>query len=495
MTDPANKGGSSSANEAEQTIEAIHQGDVDALVVSGPNGPQVVMLDNGDQPYRLLVERMSEGALTLDASKRIMYANRRLIELTGMPADGIVGTDLASLIEGPVTLDSDSGSFEARLRCQGRTIPVSVWFSTLSIGGTHSRLATITDLSVQHQVEEVVSAERFARSILEQSTEAVVVLAPNGRITHASLIAEDIAGRSPIGLTFSDAFTVDERDHAQVGDLVSLPAGSLDTMLAAKPFHGVELRLGQGKGRDRSFLLSAGPLLDENRTAVGAIVTLTDITERKRAEERQTVLVAELNHRVKNILAVVQAVAAQTLRTSSSLQAFSAAFSGRIKALSLAHDILTRTRWTGIGLNELLEGVLSPYRMTEPRRVRLLGPPVLLPARAVVPLSMALHEMATNASKYGALSSPSGTVQVEWSVGRNGTSLVDMRWLERGGPELTAGKRSGFGTTLIDRVVRNDLEGTVDLVFAEDGLHGTLKFPLRTYSDLNDLSGGAQQSP
>ncbi len=131
--------------------------------------------------------------------------------------------------------------------------------------------------------------------------------------------------------------------------------------------------------------MSAGPLLDDARRPIGAIVTLTDITARKRSEEQQTMLVAELNHRVKNILAVVQAISSQTVRTSESLPVYSATFAGRIKALSVAHDILTRTRWKGIGLNELLENVLSPYLVAGGSRISLTGPPILLPARTVCP--------------------------------------------------------------------------------------------------------------
>ena len=121
------------------------------------------------------------------------------------------------------------------------------------------------------------------------------------------------------------------------------------------------------------------------------------MTERKRAEEQQTTMVAELNHRVTNIVAIVQSVAAQTVRSSSTLKDFADAFTGRLRALAIAHDILTETRWIGIGLNELLVAVLAPYRTPEDPRIGIMGPAILLPARAVVPLSTRLHEMTTNA--------------------------------------------------------------------------------------------------
>jgi two-component sensor histidine kinase len=260
-------------------------------------------------------------------------------------------------------------------------------------------------------------------------------------------------------------------------------------MLATKPFHGVEVRLLGSRHEKRSFLLSAGSLLNDAKEPVGAIVTLTEITERKRAEEQQTILVAELNHRVKNILAVVQAVSAQTIRASSSLTTFKGAFAGRIQALSIAHDMLTRTRWIGIGLSELLEAVLAPYR--NEGRIVLDGAPVLLPARVIVPLSMVLHELATNASKYGSLSASQGAVHLRWEIIQNGTPQVRIVWSEHGGPPVNASKRTGFGTTLIQRVIAYDLEGEVDVSFAPQGVHATMTFPLRSGTQFNDLPGAA----
>lgn len=469
-------------NEAEATIEAIHEGKVDALVVNGPEGPQIVMLQNADQPYRVLVERMSDGALTAGPDGLILYANRRLADLTGELAESLIGRKFSTLFDDAEMVGSENVSVPARLRARGSTIPVSVWLSSIFMGGVSAQLVTITDLSAQHKFQEIVSAERFARSILEQSTEAIVVLGHDGRISHASLVAEEMAAQAPVGRMFTQAFHVEK---------ASLPIGKLDAMLAVKPFHGVEIELAHPRHGPGSFLLSAGPLLDEAKHPIGAVVTLTNITARKRAEEQQTILVAELNHRVKNILAVVQAVSSQTMRTSPSLQTFSATFSGRIRALAMAHDILTRTRWRGIGLAELLESVLSPYQGPGQDRVRISGPPVLLPARTVVPLSMVLHELATNASKYGALSSQLGRVDVDWSVGHNGTPAVAMNWTEVHGPKIPAAVAAGFGTTLIRRVIGQDLEGSVELDFERDGLRSLIKFPIRTHGELNDLRGGA----
>jgi len=473
------KSGPASPSDAEETVEAIHHGNVDAVVVRGPEGLRVLMLEGADQPYRMLVERMSDGALTLSLDNTILYANQRLSELLGRTPDDLIGKQFDSLFAEASPSVEDGSTGEGILLGAASALPVAVWSSSISIGGLSVRLVTITDLSVQRRAEQIANAERFARSILEQATEAILVLSSDGRITHASGMAEEIATASPVGRRFSDVFPLDVQTAAHTGIVSRFARESLDIALATKPFHGVEVKLHNRSVSKRFFLLSAGQLLNDAKEPVGSVVTLTDITARKRAEDQQAMLVAELNHRVKNILAIVQSVARQTMRASSSLTSFSIAFSGRVKALALAHDILTRTRWIGIGLNELLTAVLEPYRGVDQTRVTLQGPPVLLPAQAVMPLSMAMHELATNASKYGALTVQQGTVTIDWTVRNDGALRVDLTWIERSGPRIEPREASGFGTKLIDRVVGYDLDGKATLFFEPAGLRAVLSFPIK----------------
>ncbi len=352
--------------DADETVQAIHQGDIDAVVVMRAlDGPQVILLHGAEEPYRVLVERMSDGALTAGPDGVILYVNDRLCEQTGYSAVELVGRQLGSLFEGERPRLVPEITAEASLLRNGDdAMPVAVWSRPISIASTTATLVRLTDLSVHRRAEQIAAAERFARSVLEQATEAVVVLSPDGHITHASWRAEQLAEKSPVGRTFSEAFPLEAQRTDEAGTLAleQFSAESLDTMLATRPFHGVEVKLRGERNARSAFLLSAGPLVDEGRHNVGSIVTLTDITERKRAEEQLTIMVAELNHRVKNILAIVQSVAAQTVRSSGSLEDFADAFTGRLKALAIAHDLLTQTRWIGIGLNELLAAVLAPYR-------------------------------------------------------------------------------------------------------------------------------------
>jgi PAS domain S-box-containing protein len=468
--------------DAEETVRAIHHGHVDAVVVlKDQETPQIILLQGADKPYRVLVEHMSDGALTFGMDGTILYVNARVSELTGYAAEDLVGRHVATLFEGNgPPLDADI-SIEARLsRSDNTSLPVKVWTRAISIDdSTLTTLVTLTDLSVHRRAEQIAAAERFARSVLEQATEAIVVLGPEGRITHASALAEELAEQPPVGCTFSKAFPLEAQSADQARTLARFSAESLDRLLAAKPFHGVEVKLRSKRLANRSFLLSAGPLYDDGKVCVGSIVTLTEITERKRAEEQQAMLVAELNHRVKNILAVVRSVASQTAGSSASMDGFTSAFSGRLKAVALAHDILTATRWIGAGLNELITAVLAPYHSADSRRVTMDGPAILLPADALLPLSMAFHELATNAVKYGALSSQDGRIEITWRSA-DADRTVELVWLERDGPKVEPGASSGFGMRLIDRVIAYDLDGGSEIDFDPLGLRCTLRFRVRT---------------
>jgi PAS domain S-box-containing protein len=494
MSDPKRNSKPPALKDAQETVEAIHRGDIDAVVVMrGLEGPQVVLLHGAEEPYRVLVEQMSDGALTAGPDGVILYVNDRLCELTGLPSDALVGRQFASLFDGePPPLSRDVAVEASLLRIGGDAMPVVVSPRPISIGETDAILVRLTDHSIHRRAEQIAAAERFARSVLEQATEAVVVLSPDGHITHASWRAEQLAERPPVGCTFSEAFPLVAQNSEGEGTLARFSAESLDTMLATRPFHGVEVRLrGERHAQTAYYLLNAGPLIDDNLTNVGSIVTLTDMTERKRVEERQTMMVAELNHRVKNILAIVQAVAAQTVRSSRSLDDFTDAFTGRLKALAVAHDILTKTRWIGVGVGELLTAVLAPYRSPDEARLSILGPPVLLPARAVTPLSMALHEMATNAVKYGALSTRRGAIEITWRVSDCANPVVELVWQESGGPKVKARAVEGFGAKLIAQVIEHDLGGKTDIDLAVAGARVTLIFPLEAHEGARAGGTGA----
>jgi PAS domain S-box-containing protein len=463
-------------DDAEQVIHAIHHGDVDAFVVVKGGDPQVITLAGADEPYRVLVQRMNEGVLTVDSDGYIIFVNDRLSELTGFPAEDLIDRHVATLFTGePPALVPDASLEASLLRRDNSQLPIKVWTRPISIGDKSATLVTLTDLSVYRRAEQLAAAERFTRSILEQATNAIVVLAPDGSITHASLMAEDLAEQPPVGRAFSQAFPL-EAYNTTDALLQRFSAKELDHALATKPFHGVEIKFRSERLSKRVFLLSAGPLLDEKKVSVGSIVTLTEISERKRAEEQQATIAAELNHRFKNMLSLVQSLAAQTVRSSETLETFNDAFSGRLQAMASAHDLLTQTHSRGIGLSELATSIFAPFRSRD-ERIKASGSQIVLPADAVVPLAMALHELTTNAVKYGALSNASGHIDIAWRLVEQNGSQVELTWQESGGPAVKR-RAAGFGTKLINRVL-HDLGAETEMKFDPQGVRCRVAFPLR----------------
>lgn len=197
----------------------------------------------------------------------------------------------------------------------------------------------------------------------------------------------------------------------------------------------------------------------------------TEIEERKQAQTQQSLLIRELHHRVKNTLATVQAVVGATARSALSIEDFYQAFVGRIISLANTHSLLTEAVWQTASLREILEKELRPYNDTRGERIVLNGPAVELPSDAAVPIGMAIHELTTNAAKYGALSVPGGKVAVSWEAepAEDGTRLK-LVWEERGGPVVSAPTRQGFGSRLLHRVLATQLNAKVEMDFNATGL-------------------------
>ena len=213
-----------------------------------------------------------------------------------------------------------------------------------------------------------------------------------------------------------------------------------------------------------------------------------DITERKRAEEHQRVLVAELDHRVKNVLATVSAVAAQTLETSSSMSHFVAALDGRIRSMATAHELLSTRQWRGMPMAELVRREFAAYASSN--NTKIDGPEVMLSAEAGQAMAMVIHELVTNAAKYGALSTQSGRVSVRWYRKLNGSAQLVLVWQETGGPRVEAPKKSGYGTGVVRDLIPYEFGGTVDLSFAPEGVRCRLEIPFdRVSSDSRNASG------
>jgi PAS domain S-box-containing protein len=221
--------------------------------------------------------------------------------------------------------------------------------------------------------------------------------------------------------------------------------------------------------------VSSTAVRDASGAFLYAVRVIEDITERRRVEERQKLLIGELNHRVKNTLATVQSLAWQSMRQGLSPEAALQRFQDRLLSLSRTHDLLNETSWQGASLRDILHKEFAPH-IAEGPRFTLRGPDIDLSPKAAVVLGMVLHEMTTNAMKYGALSVPDGCVDVEWHGA--GAGVLQLSWQERGGPVVEKPTTRGFGSRLIAQAINRELAGKVDLHFDPDGFRCRISIPL-----------------
>ncbi|WP_411970860.1 sensor histidine kinase [Mesorhizobium sp. BR-1-1-8] len=233
---------------------------------------------------------------------------------------------------------------------------------------------------------------------------------------------------------------------------------------------------------ERPFLASS--LANSVRSALRArsrqLEVRSYIEQKQEVSQRQNLLIRELHHRVKNTLANVRAMMGATAKSSGTVEEFVKDFSARIVSLAETHSMLTDDYWQTAFLHNLLKGELDHYETRDSPRIRIEGPSVPLIADIAVPIGMAFHELASNSSKFGALSHPRGQLDVHWSVADTGDKhMLSLSWQESNGPRVEAPKRRGFGTALLEKVVPLQCDAQVELHYRQEGLRFTLALPLR----------------
>ncbi|MDZ4370686.1 MAG: HWE histidine kinase domain-containing protein [Phenylobacterium sp.] len=255
----------------------------------------------------------------------------------------------------------------------------------------------------------------------------------------------------------------------------------LDTVYATgEPYEGrasrVQLQRTPDAPLESRFLdFIYQPIRDAHGAVAGIFVQGHDVTETVRSAERQKLMIDELNHRVKNTLATVQSIAMQTARSHPDPRTFAESFQARLVALSHTHDLLTRSHWEGADLGAVLQHETAAHGS---HRITAVGPPVALNPAAALSFGMIFHELATNAAKYGALSTPEGRVLVDWAVSDHAHPVLTLNWREVDGPAVAPTARKGFGSRLIERNVRHDLAGEVKLDYASSGFSAEISAPL-----------------
>jgi PAS domain S-box-containing protein len=340
----------------------------------------------------------------------------------------------------------------------------------------------LADLEKEHQqLEEQVSAQarelnllraRVARYEMALRGSQVAVCTQDRDLRYTSISSpmlgrsiEDILGR-----------TDDEVLPQDTG--ASISAVKREVLATGQPKR-VEVAFPEGPGA-RWYDLHVEPLRGDTGAIVGLICASIDVTERKEAEAHLRLLLRELTHRSKNLLAVIQAMARQTARHAGSVEGFLDQFGSRLQALAASHDLLVRESWHGASLRELIRSQLGAHVDCASSQVALNGPEVELKPEAAQNLGLALHELAINAAKFGALSIPSGRLSIEWGrPNSGGDNAIEIDWREQFGPKVKTPHKRGFGSLMIERNLARALDSEVKLDFAPDGVRCHIVIPAR----------------
>ncbi len=326
-------------------------------------------------------------------------------------------------------------------------------------------------LAVVHQsaAEDLRQSEERFRLMSEHAPVMIWMSTAQNRCLHLNRMLRDFWGVEEADIpTFDWRTTMHPEDEERIGQ-------SMMAAVKARVPVTVKGRYLSAKGGYRVLQTNAQARFSANGEFIGMIGVNVDVTEREEAEAERELLIAELNHRVKNTLSVVQSIAHQTFRETETTSDARKAFEGRLVALALAHNLLTQLSWEHASLAEIARVILN---VTEDGsgRIHLSGPTVLLPPKEALAITMALHELCTNAMKYGALSNDAGQVDVEWSLVAG--PRLKLAWRESGGPRVAPPRRRGFGSRLLERSLAADLDGEVQLDFEPSGMVCRIEAPL-----------------
>jgi PAS domain S-box-containing protein len=415
---------------------------------------------------------------TLDGA--ITSWNAAAERLYGYPAKEVLGQSIRRLL--PVTPQNDETTMLARvaagetiaefettrLHKNGSTVEVSVTVSPI-----HDRDGKVVGLS---GIARDITARKHAEESLRDRLSEI----------------EAIYDNTPVGLALLDRDLRYIRVNAALAEMNGVPAADhigrlvwdvvpavreaseplLRRVLDTGELSRIEVSGASWKtpGIIRHWDKTFYPLRRPDGSIVAVGVMVEEITERKRAEELQSLLMREINHRTKNMLSVVQSIARQT--AASDTAEFIRRFSARIQALSANQDLLIKSDWSGVDLEDLVRAQLGPFADLIGTRITVHGPRLRLAAAAAQNIGMALHELATNAGKYGALSTERGCVDITW---RLNADVFSIGWTERDGPDVPPPKRHGFGSTVISTVAKASVDGEVELDYAPTGLIWRLK--------------------
>jgi PAS domain S-box-containing protein len=438
-----------------------------------------------DQRLHQLLHALPVGVYTTDAAGRITFFNETAATMwgrrpklnseqwcgswrmywpdgTALPHDEC---PMAIAIKGQRNLNG-RGQEAVVERPDGTRVPFMAFPSMLldSAGEVIGAVNMFVDISERKRNEEI--AQRLA-SIVDSSDDAIIAKDLNGTITTWNKGAERIFGyaaEEAIGKPVS-ILIPPERHDEESSILERIRRGE-----RVEPFETVRVRK---DGSQFDISVTVSPIRNAEGKVIGASKIARDITDRKRSEKQITILAREAEHRAKNVLATVQATV--HLSHSDTPDGLKQSIAGRLQALANVHRLFVESRWTGAELHSVVSQELSPYCQDEEWRVRIDGPNLSLEPNTAQTIAVALHELSTNAAKYGALSVPEGHVQIKWSLAADGRLI--LRWTETGGPALKPPTRKGFGTRVMDGMTRGQLKGEMRFDWRAEGLACEIVLP------------------
>ncbi|MBH0237259.1 CHASE3 domain-containing protein [Methylobrevis albus] len=452
--------------ELEQTVALVRTGDRAAVARAVGSGRGKALMD----------------ALRTESETFVAQQQRRLQERLDDVSMGEVGARNTVLIGFAIA---------------GLALLVSL----IALLGAHRRLAA--EVATQRRLADGFEAakDELARRFDSASAELAdasmrletalrgsrIVVASQDRDLRYRWVRNAANGGDPSSLIGkSDADFVPE---PQLSRLVAAKLGVVETGEAAT----IEINVPGREGGDTWLDLHLEPMFDAEGRIDGITSVGVDVTDRRRREQHIRLLMRELAHRSKNTLAVVQAMARQTAASASSKDDFVARFEARLEALGAAHSLLVNEGWSGARIGDLVRSQLGHCLDLIGKQIFIDGPPLTLPIEMIQNIGLALHELATNAAKYGALSTPHGRVDIDWTVtpAAAGANLVVMRWIESDGPPVEKPTRRGFGRIVVERTVARAVGGTVDLDYDPAGLRWKLTFELAAEA----VSGAGAATP
>jgi PAS domain S-box-containing protein len=431
-----------------------------------------------------LYEMLPDAILAVDRQGVIRYANRQAGRLFGQEPATLVSTPVEALV--PERLRERHIAHRAKYdleprrrtmgkdfdlvarRADGTTFPVDIMLNPLTHLAEPMTLAVVRDMTERRAAEEALHrTEARLAAIVTSSEDAIVGKTADGVVTNWNGAAERMFGYSASEMIGQSIRRVIPADRQAEEEMI---LGRIARGERLKSFETVRITK-DGRAIDVSITVS--PIRDEKGRIVGASKIARDVTARKAHQDKIHLLMREANHRVKNILGVVQAIARRT--AAGTPEDFVSRFTDRIEALAANQELLVRNNWQGVDVEGLARAQLAHFAdLMIGLRITIDGPMLRLNAAAAQAIGLALHELATNAAKYGALLTDTGRVDIGWGTEDD---TFTMNWIERHGPPVSPPQRRGFGTVVMKEMAERSVDGKVELDYAPSGVTWSLTCP------------------